>query len=225
MIDLAVFDLDGTLVDSPTAIVETFTAAFAALGVEGPTSGAIRATIGLPLGRSFATLLGCADDAPIVAEGVRRYQAAFREIIVPRATRLLFPGVADGLAELRADGCVLAIATSKFHASADLLLRGAGIRDLFTVLLGADDVARPKPDPEMGLAVLRAAGVPAARAVMVGDTTHDVRMASAARMRSIAVTYGVHDRDELLTAGPTWIADSFPGVLAWIRAGEARRAA
>ncbi|MEU6729869.1 HAD family hydrolase [Nonomuraea wenchangensis] len=224
MSHLTVFDLDGTLVDTPRAIVETFTAAFGALGVAAPRPAVIRATIGLPLERAFGDLLAAAPDGELVAQGVVHYQRLFKQIILPRANELIFPGVAEGLAELRARGSTLAVATSKFHASADALLRAAGLRDQFALVVGADQVSRPKPDPESGLLVLRTLGVAARHAVMVGDTAHDIHMAKAAGMRSIAVTYGVHGADELALAGPTWVADTFAEVVALLSAEPAHGA-
>ncbi|NBE93220.1 HAD family hydrolase [Nonomuraea sp. KC401] len=224
MSHLTVFDLDGTLVDTPRAIVETFTGAFGALGVAAPGPAVIRATIGLPLERAFGDLLAAAPDGELVAQGIRHYQHLFKEIILPRAGELVFPGVAEGLDMLRARGGTLAVATSKFHASADALLRAAGLRDRFALVVGADQVSRPKPDPESGLLVLRTLGVHARHAVMVGDTAHDVHMANAAGMRSIAVTYGVHGADELALAGPTWIAGTFAEVVALLSAEPAHGA-
>ncbi|MCC3768664.1 HAD family hydrolase [Streptomyces sp. UNOC14_S4] len=218
MTDVVVFDLDGTLVDTPRAIVETFTAAFAAMDADAPDPAAVRATIGLPLEQAFGKLLGIPLDDERVAEGVAQYQRLFREIILPRSRELLFPGVADGLAELHRQGFTLTVATSKFYASADALLTAAGLRDLFSVVIGADQVSRPKPDPESGRAVMTELGIGPGQAVMVGDTTHDLLMAKGAGMRSIAVTYGIHGREELATADPTWTADTFDEVLACIRA-------
>ncbi|MCF6475146.1 HAD family hydrolase [Nonomuraea sp. MG754425] len=222
MSHLTVFDLDGTLVDTPSAIVETFTAAFGALGVAAPEAAAVRATIGIPLGRAFAGLLGVPPDDGLVTEGVRHYQRLFKEIILPRGPELLFPGVTQGLDELRGLGRTLAVATSKFHANADALLRSAGLRDRFALVVGADQVTRPKPDPESGRLVLRTLGVAAEHAVMVGDTVHDIQMAHAAGMRSIAVTYGVQSAAELIPARPTWIAGTFGEVVARAANGSLR---
>jgi phosphoglycolate phosphatase len=147
---------------------------------------------------------------------MKSYQALFKELVLPRAQSLVFPGVAQGLAALRGQGIALAVATSKFYASADALLTAAGLRDHFTVVVGADQVTEPKPHPEIGLLIMDRLGVPAERAVMVGDTTHDLRMARAAGMRSIAVTYGVHGVHELRSSEPTWVADTFDDVMSCV---------
>jgi phosphoglycolate phosphatase len=213
MTHVVIFDLDGTLVDTPRAIVETFTAAFATMGVQAQETLAIRATIGLPLDQAFAKLMGVPLNDAQVARGVEQYQVFFKELVLPNARELVFPGVADGLAALGGQGIALAVATSKFYRSADALLTAAGLRDHFDVMVGADQVTRPKPNPEMGETIMRKLGLLAERAVMVGDTTHDLLMAKAAGMRSIAVTYGVHSLRELKSADPTWTADSFEDVV------------
>ncbi|MEH0419636.1 HAD-IA family hydrolase [Streptomyces sp. B21-083] len=216
MTRVAMFDLDGTLVDSPRAIVEAFGVAFEAMGADPRDPADVRATIGLPLEQAFGKLLGVPQDDPRVAEGVAQYQKAFRTVILPRAKSLVFPGVAEGLDELRRRGVVLTVATSKFHASADALLTAAGLRDHITVLIGADDVTYPKPHPESGLLILERLDARPEHAVMVGDTTHDLRMAEAAGIASVAVTYGVHQRAELDAARPTYVAETFPEVVAHI---------
>jgi phosphoglycolate phosphatase len=219
---VVVFDLDGTLVDTPSAIVETFTAAFAAMGVPYPDVSAIRATIGLPLEQAFAKLMGVSVDDAAVAYGVRHYQVFFKKLILPKAEKLLFPGVANGLSALREQRFTLAVATSKFYASADALLTAAGLRDRFAMVVGADQVRWPKPHPEMCQRIIRECGVSAEHAVIVGDTTHDLLMAKAAGIRSIAVTYGVHSTPELKSADPTWLADNFNDVLECIQSGYRR---
>lgn len=213
MIRVVALDLDGTLVDTPSAIVDTFTAVFAAMDLRGIDALAIRATIGLPLDQSFSTLMRLPVDDERVAFAARQYVPLFRDVVLPRARDLVFPGVADGLAALHDRGYKLAVATSKYRANAEALLSAAGLRDRMSLVIGADQVRRPKPHPEMLRGVMRTLGVPAARMVMVGDTTHDLLMARAAGVPSIAVTYGVHDWRKLASAEPTWIADSFADVV------------
>jgi phosphoglycolate phosphatase len=220
---LVAFDLDGTLVDTPNAIVQTFTAAFAAMGVPAVDPSAIRATIGRPLELAFSSLLDTTPDDELVADGIRQYQTAFHELVLPRAEELVFPGVTAGLNTLRDNGFVLAVATSKFYTNADALLRAAGLRESFTMVLGADQVIHPKPHPEMGQLIMQTVGIGADRAFMVGDTVQDLLMARAAGMRSIAVTYGVHSVPELASTNPTWLADTFEDVLTCIKIGSAEQ--
>ncbi|MBC8090806.1 MAG: HAD family hydrolase [Pseudonocardia sp.] len=204
-------DLDGTLLDTPSAIVSTIGTVLADLGHPRPAPAVVRGTVGRPLAEAFRTLAGPLDDDE-VADATQRYLLRFRESVLPHARELVYPHVLDGLRELRGAGFGLAVATSKFTASARALLDAAGLLDLFDVVVGADEVSRPKPHPEMGVTVLRRMAVVAADAVMVGDTVHDIAMARAAGMASIAVTYGVGDRPALSISGPTRVADTFDEV-------------
>lgn len=217
MTQAAVFDLDGTLLDTPAAIARTLAAVLTGLGRPAPCPADARATVGLPLDRALPMLAGGPMAADEVATGVATYVELFRESVLPTAADLVFPDVAAGLDRLRRSGTRLAVATSKFTPNATALLRSAGLLDHFDVVVGADQVRRPKPDPEMGRLVLSLLDVAAEDAVMVGDTTHDVRMAHGAGMASVAVTYGVHDRATLAAAEPTWTADSFAEVVTCCR--------
>src|SRR5262249_7929903 len=160
-----------------------------------PYPAAIRATIGRPLDQAIAELVGLPARSELVGAVIRAYQRLFTSEIVPRARELIYPGVADGLDTLAQQGLTLAVATSKSTASANALLRSAGLRDLFGLVVGVDQVSRPKPNPETGYLILRTFYTPSESALMVGDTTADISMAASAGVRSIAVTYGVHAVD------------------------------
>jgi phosphoglycolate phosphatase len=212
-----VFDLDGTLVDTPRVIVETFLSALAREGRSGPTPEAIRATIGLPLTLAVSGLLGHGEDSPDVQRVVEEYRRLWRTNVLPRSAELLYPGVAEGIAALRDRGLRLAVATSKIQSGAVAQLEAAGIARHFDVIAGYDAVARPKPEPDLALHVLERLGVPAEQAVVVGDTTHDLLMARAAGLRAIAVTYGAHDEATLRTEEPAWLAHDFDQVVGILR--------
>ena len=208
-----IFDVDGTLIDTPSGIVETFIVTLKSMGVVFNDASAIRATIGLPLEQAFGSLLGVTQDDEKVICAIKQYQSSFKDIVLPKAKELIFSGVIEGLAMLKAQQFLLAVATSKFYASVEALLKAAGLWEYFNVVVGADQVAQPKPHPEMGHLVLKKLGVLAENAVMVGDTTHDILMAKDSGMRSIAVTYGIHNILKLKSVEPTWIIDSFSDVL------------
>jgi len=217
VLEAAIFDLDGTLVDTPYVIVQTALAALAEKGCAEPTPDAIRATIGLPLSIAFAGLLGLAEASEPVQGCVAEYRRLWRERVVPRSKEFLYPGVADGLAELHRSGLRLGVATSKAQAGAVAQLEAAGIAAFFEVVAGHDAVARPKPAPDLALHVLGKLGVVPEAAAMVGDTTHDLLMARAAGLRTIAVTYGAQSEATLRAADPPFVAHDFAGVLAILK--------
>ncbi|MFA6060550.1 MAG: HAD family hydrolase [Taibaiella sp.] len=213
------FDLDGTLIDTPRGIVETFTAALASMGIPFNDSFAIRATIGMPLEKAFSMLMNVDLNDEKVPYAVKQYQALFKDIVLPKAKELIFPGVVEGLVKLRSQGFALAVATSKVYPSAEALLKAADLFEHFDLVVGADQVTHPKPHPEMGQVIMKKLNVLAEHTAMVGDTTHDILMAKNAGMHSAAVTYGIHDFHTLQSAEPTWIADTFDEALSCIRIG------
>ena len=222
MLEAAIFDLDGTLVDTPQVIVATALQALRGQPRALPEPQAIRATIGLPLTVAFSGLLGLSEGAPEVEEVVQEYRRLWRANVVPRSADLLYRGVAEGVQVLRDLGLRLAVATSKIRSGALAQLEAAGIAQHFEVVAGYDSVERPKPDPQMALYVLERLGVRPAGTVMVGDTTHDLLMAHGAGLRAIAVTYGAHDEATLRTESPEWVAKDFQEVVRLLR-GLAKR--
>ena len=222
MLEAAIFDLDGTLVDTPQVIVASALQALRGQPRALPEPQAIRATIGLPLTVAFSGLLGLSQGAPEVEEVVQEYRRLWRANVVPRSADLLYRGVAEGVQVLRDLGLRLAVATSKIRSGALAQLEAAGIAQHFEVVAGYDSVERPKPDPQMALYVLERLGVRPAGTVMVGDTTHDLLMAHGAGLRAIAVTYGAHDEATLRTESPEWVAADFPEVVRLLR-GLAKR--
>jgi phosphoglycolate phosphatase len=220
VLDAVIFDLDGTLVDTPAVIVETAIAALRATGaleLAMPEPQAIRATIGLPLTVAFSGLLGRSAESPEVQTVVEEYRRLWRANVIPRSAELLYPGVAEGVQVLRDLGLQLAVATSKVQSGAVAQLDAAGIGRHFEVVAGYDAVERPKPDPQLALHVLERLGATPERTIVVGDTTHDLLMARGAGLRAIAVTYGAQDEATLLTESPELVAHDFPQVVGLVR--------
>lgn len=217
MNDLVIFDLDGTLIDTPSGIVEAFQNVFTNMGLKEKDPSEIRNTIGLPLEQAFGNLLGASENDERISEAINLYQEAFKTILLPKAEMLIFPGVLEGLSILQDLKYILAIATSKYYKSADTLLKAAKIRNYFTLVIGADQVSKPKPDKEMGLKIISQLGALTRRTIMVGDTTHDIEMARNLGVHSIAVTYGVHTNERICAAKPTWIANTFYDVVNQIK--------
>jgi phosphoglycolate phosphatase len=204
-------DLDGTLVDTPQAIVEVAQSALAALGLPAADPRAVKDTIGLPLPVALGQLIGT---GPVgAADAVEIYRKLWRTHVTPRIPQLLYPGVREGLEELKRAGFRLAVVTGKAQDGADSTVAAAGLRDVFDVVLGYTSVPNPKPAPDIALLALDRVGVGAGDAVIVGDSIHDLEMARRAGIRSIAVTYGAQPETLLRSAAPTWVAHSFPEVV------------
>lgn len=211
MLRALLLDLDGTLVDTPQAIVDVAQGTLAALGVPPADPQAIKDTIGLPLPLALGQLLGT---GPVgAADAVEIYRVLWRTHVTPRIPELLYPGVREGLAELKRADLRLAVVTGKAQDGADSTVAAAGLNDVIEVVLGYTSVANPKPAPDIALLALEKLGVRGADAVIVGDSTHDLEMANRAGIRSIAVTYGALPEAALRAAAPTWVAHSFPEVV------------
>ncbi|MER7275002.1 HAD-IA family hydrolase [Dactylosporangium sp. NPDC000244] len=188
-----VFDLDGVLVDSTEVMREAFTVAYAEVVGPGP---APFAEYNKHLGRYFPDImrimgLPLAMQEPFVRES---YRLAHR---VP-----LFDGVEEVVQELRERGLGTAIATGKSGERARSLLEQLGVLHLFDHVIGSDEVANPKPAPDIVLHALALLDVPAAHAVMVGDAVTDISSARGANVAAIAALWGESDEAELLAAAP-----------------------
>jgi len=211
--DLIVFDWDGTLMDSEAKIVRCMQAAAVDVDIPDPGAAAIRDIIGLGLNEAMQVLFP--EQAPARrTELVERYRRHFLELDTTGMP--LFPGVAQGLAQLTQQGYLLAVATGKARRGLDRVLDDTGLRHLFASSRCADE-AFSKPHPQMLEDILDQTGVDAGRALMVGDTVYDMEMARNAKVAGLAVSYGVHARERLLDRGALACLDSFPEVCVWIR--------
>lgn len=213
---LVVFDWDGTLMDSAAKIVNCFAAAARDSGMPFPGAAAVRNVIGLGLREAMDALYPGAEGAQ-VADLVARYREHFLHL--DDTPMPLFPGVAQGLRDLYRRGLHLAVATGKSRRGLERALAETGLAGLFCASRCADESAS-KPDPRMLREILDHTGVEPARAVLVGDTVYDLDMAAAAGMPALAVSYGVHAPERLLTRRPLACLDSFPAVHRWLVGGH-----
>jgi phosphoglycolate phosphatase len=204
-----VFDLDGTLVDSLPDILASFRHGFAALGLPAPGLAEARGLIGLPLEEMYARY------AP---DRVAALCAAYREHY-PRHftdTSRPFPGVPAVLAELRARGYLLAVATTKRTDMARRFVEAMGLGAALDWVQGTDGFPH-KPAPDVihrALAALAAgAGAPVVGEWMVGDTTHDVLAGRAAGLRTYALLWGTHPEALLVSASPDVLQADLSGLL------------
>ena len=209
--DLLIFDWDGTLMDSAGVIVDSIQRACADIGVPTPSDRASRQIIGLGLVQALQTLLPGlpADDYPRLVERYRHHYFG-RDEQIP-----LFEGVASGLRELSEQGFQLAVATGKSHAGLSRALASSGLGAWFSATRCADQT-HSKPHPAMVLELMEELGADPAHSLVIGDTSHDLLMASNAGVASLGVTYGAHEADDLQPHAPLALMDSFAEVHAWL---------
>ena len=207
-IKLAVFDVDGTLVDSRSSILHAATEAAHAVGIEPPDYNQVRAIVGLSLFEAIVSMLPQHDTATHTA-----FMQAFQAVFTRRANEsepheTLYDGADDLLRALKSEGWLIGMATGQSRRGVNRCLAGNDWHDLFDVTFCADD-GPSKPHPHMLQANLKALGVVPHQAVMIGDTGHDMRMAREADVRAIGVSWGFHTAEELQLAGSHEIVDDF----------------
>ncbi|MBU6371465.1 MAG: HAD-IA family hydrolase [Alphaproteobacteria bacterium] len=203
----AVFDVDGTLVDSRQSIARAMAQAFAALDLPPPGYDETRRIVGLSLAPAIKVLAPDLPEAryPALAEA---YKNAF---IANRAAGLvepLYDGARETLLHLRDDGWTLGIATGKARRGVDVFLANHGLADLFECAFCADD-GPGKPDPHMLRLNMDAVRRPPADTVMIGDTSFDMQMARAAGAYAQGVSWGFHTIEEVRAGGAHHVADTF----------------
>jgi phosphoglycolate phosphatase len=211
---LAVFDCDGTLIDSQVNIIRAMEHSFARHALPAPDPHATRRIVGLSLVEAMQALLPDADPQLHISLA-EDYKTAFQRLRADRSldAEPLYPGIRRLLDALDGDGWLLAVATGKSDRGLRLALEHHGIHHLFVSLQTADRHPS-KPHPSMLRAALAEAGTRAEQAVMIGDTVFDIAMGEAAGVRSIGVDWGYHEAHELLDAGATHVAADADALLA-----------
>jgi phosphoglycolate phosphatase len=204
---LAIFDCDGTLVDSGHTIFVAMEQALTEHGLECPSPELCRRIIGLSLVEAIAQLVPSVDPERhhAVAE---TYKQRFHQLrLAGLVSEPLFDGVLDLLQQLEDDGWLLAVATGKSDRGLGHCLEGHGIHARFVSLQTADRHPS-KPHPSMALMAMADAGAEPGATIVVGDTSFDMRMARAAGAYGIGAAWGYHSREELRAAGAAAVATS-----------------
>ncbi|WP_116087003.1 HAD-IA family hydrolase [Tropicimonas sp. IMCC34011] len=214
-LQLVVFDMDGTLVDSQAHILMAMTEAFQSAGRPVPEVAAILGIVGLSLPQAVEVLV------PGIAEidrdaMVEAYKRSFRAQFAGEGSHALapfYPGTREIVDRLAGeDEVLLGLATGKSRRGVDRIVEAHRMQGLFQTVQTADDHPS-KPAPGMLLAALAETGCEAAHAVMIGDTTYDIEMGRAAGFRTIAVSWGYHAPERLASAEPDMIVDNAAGLM------------
>ena len=213
---LAIFDCDGTLVDSGANIYAALRTSLEGNGLDVPPPEVCRRVIGLSLVEAIATLLPELPPEQHVhlAEDYKRAFMAMRtagEIHEP-----LFEGVLDLLDALEHDGWLLAVATGKSDRGLKHCLDLHNIHARFVSLQTADRHPS-KPHPSMVEQAIADAGAAPSTTFVVGDTSFDMGMAVNAGAAGIGAGWGYHDAHELIAAGAVAVAERPMDVLTLVR--------
>ncbi|RKO64993.1 hydrolase [Campylobacter sp. P255] len=185
------FDLDGTLIDSTSAILDGFDAAFRAFDQPLRDHEVIKSLIGFPLDVAFEKL-GVKKEK--TSEYINAYRSVYQQIYIKQTSLLTFAKKSVQEASLIADLAVVTTKSSKFSKP---LLDHLGIGKYFKVIIGRDDVIHPKPHAEPILLALEKLSKDKENAFMIGDTHLDIMAAVEAGITPVAVSSGYESKESL----------------------------
>lgn len=199
--DPILFDLDGTVIDSVALIRESHRYAVRTVLAQELSDDLLVANVGRPLIDQMRVF------SPERADELLR---VYREWNHANTERLLaaYAGIDLLLRALRDDGRTLGIVTSKSRPTVELAFDVLPLRDLFDVVICAEDTDRHKPDPAPLLLAIERTGMAATNACFVGDAPFDLQAAAAAGVAAIAVTWGFFGRAALETLAPTALCET-----------------
>lgn len=199
------FDLDGTLTDSGPGIMNGFAYAIKNMGGQVMEKEELRKFVGPPLKDSFIRILGySAEDAEKAVGLYREYYNNMGGVFENE----VYPGIEQLLFDLKAEGKKLIVATSKSALATNTVLEHFGLLKYFDFVSAADDKIRPYKSDVIRYAFEQCKITDILQAVMVGDRENDITAAKEVGIDSIGVLYGYGDKNELTSAGATYLAES-----------------
>jgi phosphoglycolate phosphatase len=216
---LAIFDFDGTLVDSAPGIVDVMQQCIDEYKLSTTVFEEWRVLIGVPLMRQMEIIFPDKSEEYWL-EVATRYRAIYDGKTIEICP--LFPFLKSMLNGLKDADVKISIASSKRRPLVETVLRHHHLMEYFSLLVGAQDVANHKPHPESVYKTLQRLSVEAEDAVVIGDSTYDLDMAHAAGVDAIGVTTGVHSKEVLARSEPKHIVGSLDEVLPIILNGNGR---
>jgi phosphoglycolate phosphatase len=196
--DLIIFDWDGTLINSIDWITHCLQNAAVQCNCSIPESQAAKDVIGLSINKAMQTLFPEADEQT-QAQLVTCYSQNYFSKRISQDD--LFPGVYEMLVQLNEAGYQLAVATGKNRVGLQEALQATGTKELFCITRCSDETAS-KPDPKMLREIIQHTNAAKERALMVGDSIHDLQMALNAHISAIAVSCGAHSEEFLQQYNP-----------------------
>ena len=210
------FDYDGTIVNSETAILNGIKYALNFHGYKLPSDKTLRSNIGKPLIPVFADLTKKTDPR-IHSELLQTYRAwYFKASEKNQINDYLYPDAFKIIQKLHIDGYILGIATNKSRSG---LLEGLdrhNLIDYFTTIKTIQDT-NPKPDPDMGLISISEAKVLRSNSIMIGDTISDALMSKNCEINFVGVSWGFNSKETLLDNGALCVVNSYTELYDFIK--------
>ena len=197
MLGAALFDFDGTLVDTTDLIYQSMRHATGEVLGREISRDVLMANVGQPLPRQMELL--SAEHAEALLDSYRLHNEENHDALIKE-----FPGVEESLARLKAAGVRVGVVTSKRRFSVDMALKNfPGLGGVVDQWVTMEDTTEHKPRPEPLLKGLELLGnVPREEAAYVGDSPYDVAAAKAAGVESVAVSWGAFSEDALRAVEP-----------------------
>ncbi|WP_019625081.1 phosphoglycolate phosphatase [Thioalkalivibrio sp. ALJT] len=215
---MILIDLDGTLIDSVPDLAYSVDAMMRELGLPERGEAAVRNWVGNGVERLVKrALLNALDGEPdpeVFERALPVFMRIYQENTAGRSP--LYPGVREGLDQLKAAGFRLGCVTNKAERFTVPLLREKGILDDFEIVVAGDALPQKKPDPAPLLHAAKELGVDASEALMVGDSKSDVKAARAAGFQIVCMTYGYNHGCDIRAEDPDAVLDrldELPGLL------------
>jgi phosphoglycolate phosphatase len=209
--DLLIFDLDGTLIDSKQDIVNGVNAARAHLGLPPLDVATVASYVGNGAPVLIRKALGPEAAEEVVAEALAFFVKFYHENHLVHTA--LYPGVREALDAWQSAGKTMAVLTNKPEKISHAIIDGLGLHGHFLKVYGGDSFPEKKPDPAGILALMQESGIGPDRTAMVGDSYVDMRTARNAGVAAWGVSYGFQP-ESLITDPPDLLVDDmrkFPG--------------
>ncbi|MEO8594684.1 MAG: HAD-IIIA family hydrolase [Candidatus Solibacter sp.] len=211
--DLLIFDLDGTLIDSKLDLAHAVNATRAHMGLPALDHERVYSYVGNGAPVLIRRAMGAQASEPEVQEALEFFLEYYRDHYLDYTT--LYPGVRESLARLHKAGKRMAVLTNKPVKISRAILDGLGVGGNFFQVYGGNSFDMKKPDPIGVHTLMRETGITAERAVMIGDSSVDIQTARNAGIQAYGVTYGFAP-ETLTEPAPDRLADRMEEVADWV---------
>jgi phosphoglycolate phosphatase len=204
---LALFDYDGTIVDSAGMIVQGAIEAFRMCGLPDPDPQKVRENIGRPLTVALDVYMpvGYTVTPEQISEAYRSWYAEQGRLGLQNEP--LYPGMVELIHELKSNDWLIGIATNKSRIGLTNGLAKHNLSNIFDITLSTDENIA-KPNPAMALRAMKELGVEEKYSVIIGDTINDIGLGVNSGITSIGVTWGYNNRKLLMSAGANHLVDN-----------------